>query len=148
MVIWKVSWKNVRTLNLILDIPITKLSELWLWRQKMGINKPKTHWNRGVHSTEITFWLHWYSVNCPSYCNNHACIWVTHYEWNNSKEERFPLWTTKDSFLCLIVSLWSSQNIADSLLEILHNSGSISWPLILGPKQMYGIAVTCESHHP
>ena len=27
--------------NIILDVPITKLTELWLQRQKIGINEPK-----------------------------------------------------------------------------------------------------------
>ena len=38
-----------------------------------------------------------------------------YYEWNNSKEERFPLWTLKDSsmFECIIVSKSIQEQIPD-----------------------------------
>ena len=63
----------------------------------MGINIPKTHETEGYIALK--------PFVCCTYYNDHACIWVTHYERNISKEERFPLWTPKDFFLCLKVLL-------------------------------------------
>ena len=92
--------------NLILDIPITKLTELWLQRQKIGINEPKNNENRGVHSKSF---ICTGTGHCPS--SDHSYIKATHHEWSNSKEERFPLWLPRTPLLCLTALLWLSQVI-------------------------------------
>ena len=132
--------------NPILDIPIKKLSEMWLFRPKIGINKPKTHWNREVHSTTIICLLKVLLSSLPTYYTSHACIWVRRYEWNDSKEERFLLWTPKESSLCLNVLLWSNgQYMRRYYIIVGLYLGS---RLILRPKQMHDLAITCGSRHP
>ena len=43
--------------------------------------------NRGTHDKSIIYYT--CTVHCPS--TGHPYMKATHHEWNNSKEERFPL---------------------------------------------------------
>ena len=71
----------------------------------MGINKPKKHIEtEGYIALKLLVYCTSTDFTALHTTNDHACIWVTNYKWNNSKEERFPLWTPKDSSLCLNVS--------------------------------------------
>ena len=54
----------------------------------MGINEPNYNENRGVHSKSFIYCTG--TGHCPGI--SHSYIKVTHHEWINSKEERFPLW--------------------------------------------------------
>ena len=65
---------------------ISKLTELWLWSQKIGINDPKPQWKQRVNRKSFINCTG--TGHCPS--TGHSYIKRTHYEWNNSKEERFP----------------------------------------------------------
>ena len=65
-------------------------------RQKIGINEPNHNENRGIHGKSINYYTG--TGHCPS--TGHLYIKATHHEWNNSKEERFPLWLPKTT-LCV-----------------------------------------------
>ena len=43
--------------------------------------------NKEVHSKSLIYCTG--IGHCPS--TDHSCIEATHHEWNNSKEEKFPL---------------------------------------------------------
>ena len=52
--------------------------------------------NRGIHGKSINYYTG--TGHCPS--TGHPYIKATHHEWNNSKEERFPLWLPRTT-LCV-----------------------------------------------
>ena len=45
--------------------------------------------NRGIHGKSINYYTG--TGHCPSRPTGHPYIKAKHHEWNNSKEERFPL---------------------------------------------------------
>ena len=53
--------------------------------------------NKGVHSKSLIYCTG--IGHCPSI--DHSYIMATHYEWNNSKEENFPLWLPRTPLLSL-----------------------------------------------
>ena len=52
--------------------------------------------NRGIHGKSINYYTG--TGHCPS--TGHPYIKATYHEWNNSKEERFPLWLPRTT-LCV-----------------------------------------------
>ena len=65
-------------------------------KAKIGINEPHDDENRGIHGKSINFYTG--TGHCPN--TGHPYIKAAHHEWNNSKEERFPLWLPRTT-LCV-----------------------------------------------
>ena len=98
--------------------------------------KNRNKWTKNTMKTEgcianhLSTALVYSSLPCMTTIYDHVYIKATHYEWSNSKVERFLLsWLpNKDSSLCLNVLLWSSQYMRTFSIEILHNGEVKSGP--------------------